>query len=176
MTTQAAKKIKKRRQTSPLYLKVERLIRPSTGEEIKAFVAMTEWDARLLRERKLHAGSEVRAYFTKPRDIRSHKLIHKIGALLVDNVQKFELLNAHDAVKRVQRESGVMCEETTIDLGELGEHTIRQPSSIAFDELDESQFQELFTGITKYIDEHYAADLTKEVREDYALMVIGNAP
>lgn len=46
-----------------------------------------EVDARLLRERKLHTGKEVRGELKQPRAERQRRLIHKIGQLVVDNVE-----------------------------------------------------------------------------------------
>lgn len=170
MTKPAPKKPRK-----PIYLKVERLIRPNTGEEVKAFVAMTQWDARIMKERKMRTGDEVRVFFTKRRNVKFHRLAHAIGSLLVDNIEGFENLSSHDALKRVQRECGAMCEESEIELEGYGKVVARMARSIAFDEMSEDEFSELFEAVTKYIDAHYADGLCDAVREEYDLMVVGNA-
>jgi hypothetical protein len=166
---------KQKRPRKPLYLRVERLVRPDTGEEVGALVPMTQWDQRAMRERNLRIGTEVRAELKKRRNVKFHKLAHALGALLVDNVEGFEVLDAHAALKRVQREAGVQCDEMTMELPGIGEVTIKQPRSIAFDEMDESEFSQLFEGVTHYIDQHYAAGLCDAVRDEYHLMVAGNS-
>lgn len=165
--------LKAKRPRKPIYLVVERLVRPSTGEEVGALVPMTQWDQRAMRERKLHVGAEVRAELKRKRNVKFHRLAHALGALLVDNVEGFESFDAHAALKRVQREAGIMCEEMTMDIPGIGTVTIKQPRSIAFDELDESEFGQLFEGVTHYIDQHYADGLCDAVREEYHLMVSG---
>jgi len=84
-------------------------------------------DARLLRERKYHAGREVRAELKHPREGWQYRLIHKIGQLLVDNVEGWEQLEGHDAVMRLQRESGVCCEEIEIDVPGVGRLMVSRP-------------------------------------------------
>jgi hypothetical protein len=169
----AVASMKQKRPRKPLYLRVERLIRPDTGEEVGALVPLTQWDQRAMRERKLSVGTEVRAELKKPRNVKFHRLGHAIGTLLVDNVEGFESLDAHAAFKRVQLESGVQCEEIEVTLPELGAVKIKQARSIAFDEMEEEDFTNLFEGVTHYIDQHYAADLCDAVRDEYSLMVTG---
>lgn len=161
---------KQKRPRKPLYLVVERLVRPSTGEEVGALVPMTQWDQRVMRERKLSVGTEVRAELKKPRSVKFHRLAHALGALLVDNVEGFELLDAHAALKRIQLEANVQCEEIEVTLPELGVVKIKQARSIAFDEMLEEDFANLFEGVTDYIDRHYAAGLCDAVADEYAQM------
>lgn len=173
MQTAVAKS--KKRPSKPVYLRVEKLVRPSTGEEVGALVPLTQWDQREMKERKYHVGTEVRADLKKPRNGKFHRLAHVIGALLVDHVPGFESLTSHDALKRVQRESGVCCEEMELDLGTLGLVTVKVPRSIAYDEMENGEFEQFFKGVTGYIDEHYAPDLTRDVRDEYDRMVVGGA-
>jgi hypothetical protein len=164
---------KQKRPRKPLYLRVERLIRPDTGEEVGALVPMTQWDQRAMRDRKLSVGTEVRAELKKRRNVKFHRLAHALGALLVDNVEGFELLDAHDALKRVQREAGVQCDEMTLDIPGIGAVPVKVPRSMAFDEMPEEDFANLFEGVAHYIDQHYAAGLCDAVRDEYSLMVTG---
>lgn len=199
MSTASAKRVA-RPKSSPVYLRLEKLIREETGEFVKGFVAMTKWDARVLAERKYHIGTEVRAELKKPRNGKFHRLTHAIGALLVDNVEGFESLNSHEALKRVQREADVCCETVETDAAPIVAAVLaaaeavldrkaieiladalpaikkineRRPLSIAYDQMEEGQFAELFAGVTRYIDEHYAPDLMDEVRDEYDRMVVG---
>lgn len=173
MSTYAQKKAAKRARR-PIYATVRKLMDPATGEEFGCFVPSNPIDQRLAKERKYKLGSELRLEIKRPRNPGFHRLAHAIGALLVDNVDGFEGLDAHDAIKRVQRESGVCCEEVEIDIPGMGKLLAKQAESIAFDEMTPERFNTFFKGITDYIDLHYAAALTAEVRTEYFLMVEGN--
>src|SRR5690606_8542853 len=103
----------------------------------------------------------------QPREAWKHRLIHKIGALMVDNVEGWEHLDSHDAVKRLQRESGVCCEELEIDVPGVGRLMVKQAESLAFDEMENDRFETLFNGITKHIGDHYAHVLLDDVRAEF---------
>lgn len=169
MTTEAAKKIKAKRARRPIYLVVRRLM-DEQGNVIGCLVPATDTDQRLLRERKFNVGREIRAELKQSRNPAFHRLVHALGHLLVDNVDGFETLTSHDAIKRVQREAGVFCDQTEIDLGTFGTVSVSQPRSIAFDEMEEGEFGELFRAITDYVDRHYLAGLTDEIKAEYLLM------
>lgn len=174
MTTAAAK-VKAKRARRPIYLMVARLVDPRTGEEIGALVPANAIDQRLMRERRFTVGKEIRAELKQPRNPAFHRLAHAIGNLLVDNVEKFAGMTGHDALKEVQRESGVCCDVIELDLGTLGKVPVKQPRSLAFDEMAEDEFRVFFDGITAWIGEHYASVMLDEVRAEYWLMVNGDA-
>lgn len=171
--TAAQKKVKAKRARRPIYLVVRRLVDPATGESVGALVPANAIDQRLLKERKFAVNREVRAELKQPRNPAFHRLAHAVGHLLVDNVDGFEGLSAHEALKRVQREAGVCCEEMEIDLGTLGRVPVKVPRSLAFDELSEDEFRAFFDGITAYIGEHYTSVMLDEVRAEFWLMCSG---
>lgn len=193
MTTTAAQKAKAKRARRPIYLTPVRII-DVHGEEHAVFAPCHEIDRRLARERKFRIGQEYRADIKQSRAAWQHRLIHKIGQIMVDNVEGFEQLNSHDAIKRLQRESGVCCEEVDIDARPViravlalvqtlvGKRTfaklakmlpvietvpVRQAESLAFDEMEQDRFQQLFDGITEHIGNRYAHVLLDEVRAEF---------
>lgn len=172
MSTAAERKAAKRARR-PVYMLVRKLIDPDTGALVGALVPAHPVDARLMRERKLYAGREVRAELKQPRNPAFHRLAHAVGHLMVDHVDGFESETAHSALKRVQRESGICCEPFEIDLGPLGKVQAMQARSLSFDEMDEGEFGEFFAGICDYIDAHYMHGLTGDVRGEYLLMTEG---
>lgn len=174
MTTAAAKRQAKRARR-PIYLVVARLVDPRTGEEVGALIPANDIDRRLMKERRFAVGKEIRAELKQPRNPAFHRLAHAIGNLLVDNVEEFRDLTGHEALKRVQVLSGVCCEPMELDLGPLGKVTVKQPRSLAFDEMPEDEFRVFFDGITAYIAEHYASVMLDDVRAEYWLMVQGEA-
>ena len=174
MTTAAEKRAAKRARR-PVYLVVRKLMDPDTGEVIGALVPAHPIDQRLLKERKFHVNREVRAELKQPRNAAFHRLAHAVGHLLVDNVEEFRDVTAHEALKRVQRAAGVCCEPFEIDLGPvLGKVTAMQARSLAFDEMEEDEFRTFFDGVTAYIGEHYAGVMLDEVRGEFWEMVNGD--
>ncbi|HFK2884765.1 TPA: hypothetical protein ACGY73_002919 [Stenotrophomonas maltophilia] len=72
-------------------------------------------DQRLLRDHKFRVGREIRGELKQPREEWQHRLIHKIGHLMVDIVEGGEQLGAHDAVKRLQLDADLCCEIVEMD-------------------------------------------------------------
>jgi len=54
--TAAAKKIRAKRASRPIYATCMRLVDPTTGEELGAFVPLHEIDRRLAKDRGYRAG------------------------------------------------------------------------------------------------------------------------
>lgn len=173
MTTAAAKKIAAKRARRPVYGTIVRVAVLETGEERLAILASHPIDRKLMKERKFREGDELRLEIKRPRNVKFHRLMHAVGQVMVDNVDGWESLDAHGAVKRLQRESGVCCEEVEIDIPGMGTLLAKQAESLSFDEMQPDRFAELFDGITKHIDANYSPDFTTEVRGEYLLMVAG---
>lgn len=166
-------KAKSKRARRPVYGQIRRMIDAETGEERLAMVAQHPIDRALMKERGYKNGDDVRLEIKKPRNAKFHRLAHAIGNLLRENVEAFRHLTGHDAIKQVQKESGVFCEPMEIDLGTLGKVTASVPRSIAFDEMEESEFTEFFAGVTDWIDQHYSSVMLDDVRAEYLEMVGG---
>ena len=174
MTTVAQKKAAKRA-ARPIYATVQRVAVMGTGEERLAILAMNPIDRRLMKERGYRNGDELRIEIKQPRNPGFHRLFHAIGHLMVDNVEDFRDLTAHDAIKRLQRESGVCCEEIEMDLGPMiGKVPVKVPRSMAFDEMAEDEAKVLFEGITAHIGANYAQVMLDDVRAEFWLMVEGD--
>lgn len=195
MTAQTyAEKKAARRARRPIYLTPMRLVEPRTGEEFAAFVPLHPIDQRLCRERGFKVGHEYRAEIKQARISWQHRLVHKIGQLMIDNVEGWEQLRSHDAVKRLQLESGVCCEFDEIDARPViravlamvqflvGKRTyaklarnlpaiatvpVKRAESLAYDEMEQDRFEQLFDGITEYIGVHYAHVMLDEVRAEF---------
>lgn len=165
-----AKKLKRQ----PVYLEARRLVDPATGEEIGALVPASPYDSRRLRALKLGQGQGLRAELSKPRNVKFHRLVHALGQLLADHWPAFAGLPAHEAIKRAQVESGTACDLQAIDLGPLGKVQVKVARSLAFDSMDESEFGELFAGLTRWIDENVVAHFPEEARAEYWLMTGDN--
>jgi hypothetical protein len=109
-----------------------------------------------MREGKLGVGTEVRAELKKPRNVKFHRLAHALGSMVVDQIAEFEGMKAHDALKRLQAASGAACETVAYELpGGLGKLTRSEPRSISFDEMDESEFQQVVATIYAHLRSRY---------------------
>lgn len=156
--TPAAAKVhaaKRRRASRPIYFVVERVILPDTGEEIGALVPSTKWDRRSMRERKFTVGAELRGELKRSRNPGFFRKAHVLGAWLADNVEGFEGLSQHDAVKRLQTMSGIGCETETWHADLPGGGTLDMnrvvPESLNFEDMDEGRWNELWTGWIEWL-------------------------
>lgn len=158
----------KKKSTRPIYLTPQRLVNPETGEVVKALVPCSGIDRHLLNEKRLKLGDEIRADLKNRRNVKFHRLVHALGIMLVQHIEAFRDLNAHEAIKRVQRESGICCEQQEIEIPQIGKLVVNVAQSIAFDCMDESDFAHLWEGICRHVAETYWPDLTEEQIADQA--------
>ncbi|WP_253275171.1 hypothetical protein [Xanthomonas vasicola] len=169
-----------------------------TGEERLALLAEHPVDRELMKQRGYRRGQEVRLEIKAPRDAWRHRLLHKIGQLMTDNVDGWQELDTHEAVKRLQREAGVCCDELDMDatavvsavlaasdaafgpgaskllrevLPKIETIPVTVARSLAFDSMDEDEFRRLFEGITRHIGGAYAHVMLDEVLAEFWLMV-----
>ena len=162
-----------KRPSRPVYFTVRRMVDPSTGEEVGCLVPSARGDVREMRDRKYHVGDTLRADLRKPRNVRFHRLTHALGGLLVDQVEKFATMTAHDALKFVQRECGVFCETQEIDIPSLGKLQVKVAKSIAFDSMDEGDFQQLWTAVCEHVRATYFAGMDEHALEEAIGMMEG---
>lgn len=169
-----AKRKAAKRARRPIYMVVATLMDPATGQRVGCLIPASPIDKRLMRERKFTINKEIRAELKQPRNPVFHRLMHRIGMLLVDNVEAFSGKDGHEAVKDVQMSSGVCCDLLELDLGPLGKVTAKQPRSIAFDEMEQDEFKALFEGVVKYIAENYTHVMLDDVRNEFWRLVDGD--
>lgn len=171
----------------PIYFTVKTMVEPGTGNRIGCLMPNSWMDRQLMRERHYRANDVVRVTLTLPRNTKFHRLVHQLGTLVKNNIEGFEHLSSHEAIKRLQRESGVFCEVSHIDaepvihaillaskavlgeaptkmlaavLPEIKKIDLLEPMSIAFDSLDESEFRQLWEGICNALIANYWPTLT----------------
>jgi hypothetical protein len=121
-----------------------------------------------LRDMRLGLGEIVHAKITQPRNPHFFRLAHQIGTLAKENISTFELLTSHQALKRLQYESGVECDQMEMRVPNVGMVEVRVPKSIAFDKMDETAFRAMTSALCSYIAETYWPDCTEEQIEQMA--------
>ena len=159
------------------------------GELCKVLVARFATDRRLLKERGSRVGDELRAELSKPRILGQHRKAHLIGQLCVEQLEGFEREDSHSAIKRLQRESGICCELQTIDaspvveailaaaqsllgaavtkmlravLPEIKTIEVSVPQSLAFDRMEQGEFEQFYRGLCGYVCAEYWPHLTAD--------------
>ena len=146
----------------PVYLTLRKMIDPATGKERAAFVAASDADAALMAERGFKLNARVRADLKQPRNERFNRLVHGLGRVLAQNIDRFAGMQAHAAIKELQAESGVYCDREEFDIPGLGRLTRLQPQSLAYDSMSEEVFQDFWRQCCAYLVKTDWPTLTEE--------------
>ncbi|MDL2424914.1 hypothetical protein M2C68_20165, partial [Pseudomonas sp. BAgro211] len=89
---------------------------PETGEVRLALLADSDIDKYLLKERGYREGDKVRAELKQPWDLVKHRRVHRLGQLVARSLDKFQGMDAHSVIKKLQGDAGVCCQEEFFDL------------------------------------------------------------
>ena len=130
-----------------------------------------EMSAAECRRRKLGVGMIVSVDLKQSRDPRAWARIHKLMQLLIQNLDDFANWDAHDALKRIQFEADIGCERMEVMVKNYGAVTQRWPKSLAFDQMEEGEFQGVYRAICQYIIDTYWAGMTVDQINDMANLV-----
>lgn len=119
------------------------------------------FSAARFKAKGLHVGDIVFAEIRKPRSPGYHRLAHALGKIVCDNLDEFEGMNAHSALKRLQLECGIGCEEIAYKINGM---TVVQriPVSLSFEAMDETEFREVFMGMCRHLAKTYWPTATAE--------------
>lgn len=115
-----------------------------------------------LRERGYRTGDLLAAELTKPRNPKFNRLVHQLGRLVVSNIEAFSGLDAHTAIKRIQIEGKIACDEIGINVPGYGVVIQLIPRSLSFESMDEGEFHAAARGISRTIAERYWTSLTED--------------
>ena len=124
--------------------------------------------ASLLRARNYRIGDLLVADLKKPRNPKFNRLVHQLGRLVVANIDAFAGLDAHTAIKRLQIEGKVACDEIGIHVPGYGMVIQFIPRSLSYESMEEGEFQQAARGISRTIAERYWPDLEPEAIEQMA--------
>lgn len=128
-----------------------------------------------LRSRGFKMGDLLAAELVKPRNPKFNRLVHRIGQLVVRNIDAFEGMDAHQAIKRLQIEGKVACDEIGIMVANFGMVIQFIPRSLSFESMDEGEFVEAARGICRTIAERYWPDLSAAQIEEMAESMVEEA-
>lgn len=162
-------KAKRKKETKPVYLKFKALIDPVTKQQVMALIADSQEDREILKARNYREGDRVRAELKKPRHATFHRLVHRLGTLVSQNIDGFEgMTDAHKIIKKIQEDGRIFCDVESFDVEGLGVITRHKAQSIAFDSMDDAEFYQFWQIVCQYLIKTYWHDLTPEKIEEMA--------
>ncbi|OLU22968.1 hypothetical protein BVH03_22235 [Pseudomonas sp. PA15(2017)] len=171
--TAGAKSPAKKRAARPIYMVWRRVIDEQTGELRMGLCADSSIDQFLCREREYRAGDQVRCEIKKARNVKFHRLVHALGRMVSEQVDKFHGLDAHTTIKKLQLDASVCCTYEAFDIPDLGRVMRQIPESISFDYMTEERFREFWRGICQHLIEKYWPGLTEEAIEQMTGLMPG---
>lgn len=168
-----------------------------------ALVPADSYAASRLRARGYRTSDILAADLTKPRNPKFNRLVHRIGQLVVANIDAFRGLDAHSAIKRLQWEGNIACDEVGVSMRSAWDQisaailaipgmtviesalkvvgamlperallSMRQPRSLSFQSLDESEFHDVAKAICRTISERYWPSMAPEAIEQMAEIMV----
>ena len=138
-------------------------------------VPADNYAASKLRERGYRMGDLLSAELTKPRNPKFNRLVHRIGQLVTANIDAFSGLDAHKAIKRLQIEGKVACDEIGISIAGYGMMMQLIPRSLSNESMDEGEYQQAARGICRTIADRYWPSLTEDAIAEMAESFLGEA-
>lgn len=138
-----------------------------------ALVPADSYAASKLRERGYAMNDLLAAELVKPRNPKFNRLVHRIGQLVVANIEAFAGMEAHSAIKRLQIEGKVACEEIGIMVANYGMVIQLIPRSLSFESMDEGEYLIAARGICRTIAERYWPELDEDQIAEMAESFVG---
>jgi hypothetical protein len=132
------------------------------------FFAADGFTASRLKARGYRAGDEALAELTKPRNPKFHRLVHKFGEVIAQNIDAFEGLDGHAVLKRLQIEGDIGCDHLALNFPGIGPCMYRQARSLSFESMDDGEFSEVFREFSRYVCKTYWPTSTPEKIEAMA--------
>lgn len=156
-----AKKVK--RIPSRVYVDIREMIDPVTGEMVGCLVPAGQTDRDILRRKKCRVGMRIRTTVSKERSYGQHKYAHRLGQLFEQAIEKFAGKDPHVIVKELQVEADAFCDHEKLQIPGYDGFLIRKVArSIAYDEMEETDFVSLVKQICNYVGREYLAGLSED--------------
>jgi hypothetical protein len=120
----------------------------------------------MLERRRYQNGDMVFCTVVKARHSGHWRLAHALSGMLVENCDDFKHLDSHTALKAVQLFSGAGC-----DLLQVCGEVVKIPRSLAYESMDQGEFNQVFTAMVRWIVDNVWPELTVEQVEHQAEMI-----
>ena len=137
-----------------------------------ALVPADDMAASRLRAKGYNLNDVVFAEIKKPRNPKFHRLAHRIGTLVAENIDVFTGMNAHDVLKRLQWEANIGCEEVVVQEANGDIRLIRWPMSLSFESMDQGLFHEVVAQFCSHISSVYWPEIDSEQIAEMAELMV----
>lgn len=137
-----------------------------------ALIPADSYAASQLRERNYAIDDLLACALSKPRNPKFNRLVHQLGQLVVANVEAFAGIDAHRAIKRIQIEGKIACDEIGIMVPGYGMVIQLIPRSLSFQSMDEGEFMQAARGICRTISDRYWPSCTPDEIERMASCMV----
>lgn len=101
----------------------------------------------------------------RPRSPQFHRAVHKLCQFLIAHLDSFKGMDAHSALKRLQLESALYCDQTLITIKGFGTAMHLVPQSISFESMDEPEFRAFFNAIADHVAETHWPEFSLNLLE-----------
>ena len=160
MTDKKPKKLGTKAKKKPrIYLAVREVVDVATGKRCLGLLAEDDIQRAAMRERGFKKGQRVACDVHSERSYAQWKQAHKLGQLLVSNVEGFENLDSHRALKKIQVDSDIECDHEAMEFPGLGPIQVRRARSLAFDEMGQDDYDRVFSAMCRHIGATYFSGL-----------------
>lgn len=126
-----------------------------------------------LRAKGYRVNDLVFAEMKKPRNPRFYRLAHAFGTMVSENIEAFDGVTAHGALKRIQLEANIGCEEVAYMAPGFGLVEQRIPKSLSFESMDDGEFREVFLGMCRHIASTYWPEMSEQEIAEMAEVMVG---
>lgn len=140
-----------------------------------ALVPADTYTQSRLREKGYRVGDLLAAELTKPRSPGFWRLAHRIGTLCVRNIDEFAGMDAHQALKKLQFDGNIECDESETTIPGVGVMIHRKPRSLSFESLDEGEFRVVARAMCRHIAERYWPHLDEDAIAEMADSFVDDA-
>lgn len=121
-----------------------------------SFRAADYASANALRARKFKVGDELSAELKKARNPSAWRRAHALATALIENTDDFaHYTDSHKVLKRLQMETGIGCDLILFKIAGAGLIEQRVPLSMAFETMDDGEFQQIFTEFCNHVIKTY---------------------
>jgi hypothetical protein len=133
-----------------------------------ALVPANQGEVAKMRDRGYNLGDLLIADLHKPRNPKFNRLVHNIGAMVVANIDDYQNMTAHEAIKQIQLMAGIACDKKIIEIPNTGKCVVSVPKSLAFDSMDEGEFLQVAKLLCRYIATRYWTTMSPEQVQEMA--------
>lgn len=121
-----------------------------------------------IRERGYRVNDIVAVEITKPRNPGFWRLAHRIGTLCTRNIEAFRGMDAHAALKKLQLDGNIECDESQFVIPGQDMIIHRVPRSLSYESMDQGRFFEVAKAFCRHIADKYWPEMTAEAVQEMA--------